>query len=168
MPCWRNRCRLLPCPTVPNPYSEGMWDKPSAPPSSRVAIPNRQESLPIRLVASMDRYASPWSENPGSPPQPLPEGSQRLGMGPRNQARWLPADCPPRRQSGQGIHSDGAMTGPQSIPGLSTRFCPSGSAQSSWTGNRFGLVRMASRTSTSCTRMASTTTSSCMPSTFSN
>jgi hypothetical protein len=34
----------------------------------------------------------------------LPEGSQRVGMGPRNQARWLPADCPTRLQSGQALH----------------------------------------------------------------
>ena len=41
------------------------------PHSSRVAIPN---SLPTRLVGSMDRHPCSWCENPASPARPLPAG----------------------------------------------------------------------------------------------
>jgi hypothetical protein len=34
----------------------------------------------------------------------VPQGSQGVGMGPRNQARRLPTDGPTRRESGQAIH----------------------------------------------------------------
>jgi hypothetical protein len=65
--------------------------------------------LPTRLVGSMDRHGvflvrkfpCPWAS---LPPQPVPEGSQRVSMGPRNQARRLPPDGPKGRQSGQAIH----------------------------------------------------------------
>jgi hypothetical protein len=45
---------------------------------------------------------SPWL--PPLPAQPIPEASQRVGMGPRDQARWLPPDGPTRRQSGSALH----------------------------------------------------------------
>jgi hypothetical protein len=32
----------------------------------------------------------------------LPEGSQRVGMDPRDQARWLPAHCPGRTSQSRG------------------------------------------------------------------
>ena len=57
--------------------------------------------MPIRLVASMDRHARFWCENPAAPrlhtplpTQPIPEPTQRLGMGPRNQARRVSANRP--------------------------------------------------------------------------
>jgi hypothetical protein len=126
----------------PEPYWEGMWGQTPTPHSSRVAIPN---SLPTRLVGSMDRHACSWCEN--SPPprrlliplpaQPIPEGSQWLGMGPRNQARWLPPDCPTRRQSGQAIHPTGLRLVRQVSPDSRLASVPAG--QVHHCGRRGGL-----------------------------
>ena len=62
-------------------------------------------SCPTALLALSQACANPWCENPPAcrlhtplPPEPLPEAPQRVGMGPRNQARRLPADCPQGRQ----------------------------------------------------------------------
>jgi N6-adenosine-specific RNA methylase IME4 len=68
----------------PEHYWEGMWDKPPCQPGSRVAIPNGQDSLPIRLVGSMDRHARFWCENSPAPsfiPPCLPGPSQQPSSG---------------------------------------------------------------------------------------
>jgi hypothetical protein len=106
---------LVPCPNVPTPMDTtvgtagGCWFR-QCPRSQRgepVARDSRR-SLPTGLVASMDRHVRSWCENPAPlPADPIPEASQRLGMGPRDQARRLSADCPKRRQSSQAIHPTG-------------------------------------------------------------
>ena len=68
----------------PEPYEEGMWDKPPLTPPAGNPSPDGQDSLPIRLVASMDRHACSWCENSPSawlhplasptPPTVLPVG----------------------------------------------------------------------------------------------
>jgi hypothetical protein len=64
----------------------------------------------------------------------------RFSMGPRNQARWLPADCSLGWQSGQAIHpSRLRLVGQVSFGYL--RLCARfGSVQSSWTGKRLAWV----------------------------
>jgi hypothetical protein len=73
-----------------------------------------RRSLPTPLVGSMDRHVRSWRENPAPhwlhrplPADPIPEGSQRVGMGPRDQARRLPLDGPEGWPSGQAIHPTG-------------------------------------------------------------
>ena len=62
----------------------------------------------------MDGHVRSRCENPAAPrlhtplpPEPLPEAPQRVGMGPRNQARRLSAHCPTRRRARPAIHSPG-------------------------------------------------------------
>jgi hypothetical protein len=95
--------------------------------------------LPIHLAGAL------WTAMrvPGPTPSLKPPSGGR-GMGPRNQARRLSADCPKGRQSRQALHAPGLRPGGQVLPGLSSRSCPSGSAPASSTGKRFGLERMAS------------------------
>ena len=72
-------------PTVPEQYA---------------SPPRQPMTLPRHLVRSMDRHVrSPL------PADPIPEGSQRLGMGPRSQARWLLANRSEGWQPGQALHS---------------------------------------------------------------
>jgi hypothetical protein len=84
------------------------------------------------------------------PPQPLPEGSQRVGMGPRNQARRLPTDGPTRRQSGQVIHPTGLRLVRQVSLDSRGAAVPSGLLHVRGPGSGPGVGGMASPTSTSC------------------
>jgi hypothetical protein len=93
--------------------------------------PSRDTSRPVYPCPPICRPLStamfvPDAEIPLSPlpPQPLPEGSQRFGMGPRNQARRLPADLPGGMAIGSGSTLAGATIDRQAFPLLATRSCP--------------------------------------------
>jgi hypothetical protein len=102
-------CRQLRrCPIVPEPYGQEMWDRRQNYPLRRcpqagtdrapfiLAHPSR--GLYGRLCWFLVRKSrSPQASSP-LPPYTLPEGSYGPGMGPRNQARWLPTDGLPSTQ----------------------------------------------------------------------
>jgi hypothetical protein len=49
------------------------------------------------------RHVRSWCDlHSPLPGNALPEGSQRVGMDPRDQARWLPAHCPGRTSQSRG------------------------------------------------------------------
>jgi hypothetical protein len=103
MPCWRNRCRLLPCPAVPNPMRKGCGTSP-APPTSRYPSPDGQDSLSIRLVASMDRHARFWCENSSQArPSSLPAGRH----GSTKSSTTAIGSLPERTAIGSGYTRDG-------------------------------------------------------------
>ena len=105
----------------PYPYGPRSWDSRRVPDKGKrqcrerepgqVGIASILAHPPGRLygppcVFLVRKFPFPLASTP-LPANTVPEGSQRVGMGPRDQARWLPADCPTRRQSGEAIHPTG-------------------------------------------------------------
>ena len=97
-----------PCPSAWSPLWTGMF------------VPGVKIPLPLGFITPL-------------PPEPFPEAPQRVGMGPRNQARRLSAHCPTRRRARPAIPSAGVTigrTGKRVYIGLSERlvFLSTGSA----------------------------------------
>jgi hypothetical protein len=73
---------FCPCPAVPNPM---------------------RRRCGTGQTANWTRHVRSWCDlHSPLPANALPEGSQRVGMDPRDQARWLPAHCPGRTAQSRG------------------------------------------------------------------
>ena len=102
-----------PCPTVPIPMDHGGWDSPEGAGSGHSQKPKGlagSSGYPPILARPSGRLYGTAMFVPGAkihsplPADPIPEASQRVGMGPQNQARRLPPDGPKGRQPRQALH----------------------------------------------------------------
>jgi hypothetical protein len=97
-------------PLSPSPGTEAAGQEEGASSDRLPVLGRRRFILAQPSGAAMDRHARSWCEIPlplGFIPllaQPLPEVSQWLRMGPRNQTRRVPAHCPKGWKSGQALH----------------------------------------------------------------
>jgi hypothetical protein len=136
-----------------------------APHASRVAIPNGQDSLSSPLVASMDRHACSWCENSPAPRLRRLPAARHGSTKSSTTATALMA-----RKDGNRVrlYTRRGYDWSGKYPWIVEALRSLGSAQSSWTGKRFGLERTAGPISTRCIPMPMTPRCSCMASTCSN
>jgi hypothetical protein len=110
---------IFPPPSHPVPMSPSPWTKQlgqpegagsgNAPESGEFGIaadpcPPLWWALWTAMRVPGAKMPLPLGLHTPLPAQPVPEGSQRVGMGPRDQARWLPPDGPKGWQPGQALY----------------------------------------------------------------
>jgi hypothetical protein len=132
-------CRQLRrCPIVPNPMGRRC--------GFEAMSPSRDRSRPVSPCPPAwsplwTRHVRSWCDLHSPPPgNALPEGSQRVGMDPRDQARWLPAHCPGRTSQSRGPpdSAEAAQAFPRTVciwspaMGPSVRPAPCSPIQSFW------------------------------------
>jgi hypothetical protein len=169
MPCWRNRCRLLPVPLSRTLVGGDVGQAPRSPrqpgshPERAGFLVQRSSGLYGPLCSFLVRkFPFPWLLP--SPSQKAPSGSAWVHEIKHDGYRLI------ARRDGNRVrlYTRRGYDWSGKYLGLSTRFCPSESGQSFWTGKRFGLEKTAGPISTGCIPMPMTTRFSCMHSTCSN